>query len=185
MKYYFLLTVISAIIFTSCNRKSNLKSIYNCKSDSFSNLETVTDIKKLFSIEVPKNWKTNLYYDATQTSIYCADTTKQLTETTLIDVTFIYKPINFTKKFKEKIHLNTKLYQSIETISREIKVLKKPTFISISKGLKQGFPYQKSTIFIRINDSNYLLAKIELYGDSLVKKRFCKAFKLIDKIQLK
>ena len=58
------------------------------------------DVKKTFSVAYPKNWKTNLYFDETQSSIFTADTTKQLTETVLLDITFINKEINFNDSFK-------------------------------------------------------------------------------------
>ncbi len=185
MKNKYLLLLFIFFFLLSCGKKTDLQKVYECESPSFSNLEDVTDVKNLFSIAIPKNWKTNLYFDALQTSIYSADTTKQLTETTLIDVTLIYKSVDFTTDFKEKLRLKDEMYQLKQTVSKELKVIQKPSYMLVAKGIKQGFSYQKSSIYIQINDANFLLAKVEVYGDSLIEQRFCKAYKLIDKIQLK
>ena len=67
---------------------------------SFKQLEKLRDLKKLFSIELPKTWNTNFYYDSLQSSIYTADTTKQLTETLLLDITIIKQNIKFDNAFK-------------------------------------------------------------------------------------
>ena len=36
---------------------------FNCGVVSFSNLEKIEDVKKLFTVQYPDTWKTNLYYD--------------------------------------------------------------------------------------------------------------------------
>ena len=81
--------ILFVSILFSCNSKSELYKELNCKSTPFSNLESIEDVKKLFTVQFPDNWKTNLYYDKSQSSIYTADTTKQLTETMLLDITHV------------------------------------------------------------------------------------------------
>jgi len=182
----FISSLLLLFLVASCTKKSELAVIFNCTtSESFNNLEKVTDVKELFTVQLPKHWKTNLYFDAAQTSIYSADTTKQLTETTLIDVNFLYKNVDFNSDFKEKIRLKAKLYQLNETRSKELLFLEKPSYISILKGKKGDFDYQAFTLYVKVNESNTLLIKTEVYGDSLVDNRFCKAIKLIEKIAIK
>ena len=100
MKKLFILLVL---ILFSCN-SSELQKEFQCTSSSFSELEKVSDVRKLFFVQLPKHWKTNLYYDNSQTSIYSADTTKSLTQSTLIDITYIHNSINFDKTFLIKIN---------------------------------------------------------------------------------
>ena len=64
-----------------CTNQSKVNQSFHCKTSRFEQLEKLRDVKKLFSIELPKTWNTNFYYDTLQSSIYTADTTKQLTET--------------------------------------------------------------------------------------------------------
>ena len=91
--------LIASLLLFSCQNKSELSKEFNCESTTFKDLETVDDVKNLFSIEIPKNWKTNLYKDEVQSSIFTADTTKQLTETVLLDVTFIQNKLKFDEAF--------------------------------------------------------------------------------------
>ena len=85
-KFFSLLFVVCPGLLT-CTNQSKVSWSFNCKTSSFEQLEKLRYLKKLFSIELPKTWNTNFYYDSLQSSIYTADTTKQLTETFLLDIT--------------------------------------------------------------------------------------------------
>ena len=70
------LLLLVLVSYTSC-KSNKLSEEFKCSSPSFSNLEEITDFKKNFVMKLPKNWKTNLYYDEMVSSIYTADTTFQ------------------------------------------------------------------------------------------------------------
>ena len=164
-----ILVIFTAIfLFYSCSQQSEISKRFNCKPINYQNLEVVKDVKNLFSIEIPKTWKTNLYYDTLQSSIYTADTTKQLTESLLLDVTYIQKNINFDTSFKFE----------------ETSFLEKPSYYTIYKKKKGAFDYQVCLLFIKLNKQNFILAKAEVYGDSVVNTRLCNAFALIEKIKI-
>ncbi|MGJ8743224.1 hypothetical protein [Polaribacter sp.] len=183
MKIYQVI-IAASLLFLSCNNKSEISKDFNCKTAAFPNLEEIVDVKKLFSVQFPKTWKTQLYYDAVQSSIFTADTTKQLTETMLLDITFINKKSIFDTTFKLKEEQESLSKKLIQTKTKETKLLKKPAFYTLSKGLKGKFTYQVCKAFIKINEENFILAKVEVYGDSLVNQRLCNAFTLIDKIKI-
>ena len=168
----------------SCN-SSELYKDFECNTQSFSNLEKTTDVRNLFSVKFPKHWKTNLYYDNSQTSIYSADTTKSLTKSTLIDVTYIHNSIAFNNAFLLKLIKKEKELQLQNVKAKEIVVLEKPSYIQQSKGKKGAYSYQILNVYSKINSDNFLHSKIEVYGDSLVNERICKAIDLLDKIELK
>ncbi len=179
------LILSASLLFFSCQNKSELSNVFNCESTTFKNLETVDDLKVLFSLEIPKNWKTNLYKDEVQSSIFTADTTKQLTETVLLDVTFIQNKLNFDEAFllqQEQEYLSKSL---IKVKSKKLKVLDKPSLNMVFKGKKGKFNYQICNTFIKVNESNFILAKTEVYGDSAINQRFCEAFSLLENIKLK
>jgi len=173
--------ILFVSILFSCNSKSELYKELNCKSTPFSNLESIEDVKKLFTVQFPDNWKTNLYYDKSQSSIYTADTTKQLTETMLLDITHVSNTLrlntDFIKKFKQNL-VNQKL---VETVSGERTFKNKEAYYSNAFGKKNGFDYQIMNLFIKINEKNYLHSKIEVYGDSLVNQRICNGLSLLEK----
>lgn len=177
--------IIFTLLLFSCNNIPEISADFNCKTSIFKNLETVDDVKNLFSIELPKNWKTNLYQDEVQSSIFSADTTKQLTKTVLLDVTFIQNKINLDDTFVLKQEQENLAKNLIKIKSKEMVLLDKPSFYMLFKGKKGEFNYQICNIFIKINESNFILAKTEVYGDSLINSRLCKSFTLIDNIKLK
>ena len=182
MKYRILF--LASLLSFSCTDKSEISKDFSCSNSAFNNLEMVDDIKNLFSIQLPTNWKINLYKDEVQSSIFAADTTKQLTETILLDVTFINNKINFDDAFllqQEQENLGRNL---IKTKSKKITLLEKPSIYIIYKGKKGKFNYQTCHTFVKIDEKNIIFAKTEIYGDSLVNQRFCTSFSLIENIKI-
>ncbi|PQJ81706.1 hypothetical protein [Polaribacter glomeratus] len=183
-KKRFRILFIASLLLFSCVKQSEISNDFNCEKSAYSNLENVEDIKNLFSLKLPKNWKINLYQDESQSSIFAADTTKQLTETVLIDVTFIKNKITFDDVFMLQQEQENLTKGLIKIKSKEITLLEKPSFYTIYKGKKGAFLYQTCHTFIKINAENFILAKTEIYGDSLVNERFCNSFSLIENIKI-
>ena len=104
MKFKILLLLV--IVFNSCSKKPEYTRVFNCELETFSNLERIEDVKNLFSVYYPDHWKTNFYYDNNQSSIFTADTTKQLKETILLDITHIANKIVFDSNFLKKFESN-------------------------------------------------------------------------------
>lgn len=180
MKKFIVFTVI--IIFISCN-SSELSQDFNCKTSGYSNLESLTDFKKNFNIKLPKNWKTNYYYDNVMSSIYSADTTVSLTKTVLIDASFITSPIHIDANFIQKIKNDNTKMDLKEVSSKKITFLNKPSYYNLSEGKKGKYNYKILNIFTKA-DVGFLHLKTEVYGDSLVNERICKAINLINRISL-
>ncbi|MBL4604379.1 MAG: hypothetical protein JKY02_01550 [Flavobacteriaceae bacterium] len=182
MKQKIILILFCAFLI-ACGSKSRISKDLDCNPESYSNLEKIEDVKKLFTVQFPDNWKTNLYYDKNQSSIYTADTTKQLTETMLLDITHVSNELklegDFIKNFKTSL-LNQQL---IETTSYELIFQDKEAYYSMALGKKNTYSYQILNLFIKINTNNYIHAKAEVYGDSIVNQRICNALNLIEKIE--
>ena len=178
-------TIFSIFLIFSCQQQSNISKDFNCEKLSFSSLEEITDMKNLFSVKLPENWKTNLYFDDIQSSIYSADTTKQLTETAILDISFVQKSIVFDDNFKLNLERENLANHLIRTTSKEQKFNKNSSFYSISKGKKGNYNYQVLDFFIKVNDQNFLHTKTQIYGDSLVEERLCSSINLIEKITFK
>ncbi|PQJ78097.1 hypothetical protein [Polaribacter porphyrae] len=177
------LFLITALIF-SCNTPSEINKDFNCKIASLNNLEIVEDVTNQFSIQIPKSWKTNLYKDAIQSSIFTADTTKQLTESTLLDVTFVNNNINFNEAFllkQEQEQLTKKL---IRIKHKEVKVLDKPSIYMIYKGKKGKYLFTTCHIFVKVDAQNFIQTKTSVYGDSLVNQRLCESLSRIETIKI-
>ena len=131
MKYNFFFLII--IVLSSCSKKTQFINEFDCEVVAFQNLERIEDVKKLFSVYYPDSWKTNLYYDKNQSSIYTADTTKQLKETMLLDITHISSELVFDSNFIRKFNSNLKQQQLTVINSNKILFRDKPTFYSEAK----------------------------------------------------
>lgn len=184
-KYIFIPVLITTLLFFSCQKQSEISREFKCESVTYDNLENNEDVQSMFSIEIPENWKTNLYQDEIQSSIFTADTTKQLTETVLLDVTYIQKKIEFNEAFLLQQEQESLSKGLINIKSKALKIIEKPTLYLLFKGKKGKFDYHICNAFIKVNESNFILAKTEVYGDTLINQRFCKALSLINNIKLK
>ncbi len=167
----------------SCGKSSSLNNDFHCKTDTYGNLETRRDFNKNFRIKLPKTWKTNYYYDNTVSSIFSADTTLNLTKTTLIDASFVTSGNEFDQEFINKIKSDNEQMGLTEILSKSGKFDGKPMYYNLSKGKRTKFDYQILNVFIKAN-LGFLHVKTEVYGDLLVDERFCKAVDLINKIEI-
>jgi len=169
----------------ACQDSSALTKDFNC-NESLGNLEDVADFENKFSMPIPKDWKVNLYYDNTQSSIYFADTTKQLTETTIVDVTFIKQKTKFDAAFLKNFqtsYTNTGLQ---EEKNKTFQLYTYPSYYTIAKGVRNNFSYTICNVFVNTkSDGKFIHAKLEVYGDSLVEQRLCKGIDLVEKIRFK
>ena len=179
MKFKILLLLV--IVFNSCSKKPEYTMVFNCELETFSNLERIEDVKNLFSVYYPNNWKTNFYYDNNQSSIFTADTTKQLKETILLDITHIASKIAFDSNFLKKIESNLSEQQLTEISANKIIFKEKPYFYSEARGMNNNFNYYVFNLFIKLDENNYIHSKIEIYGDALKEKRICKGINLLEK----
>ena len=177
------LALFILVCMCSCDSRSTISQNLDCDPETYDNLEVVEDVDKRFKIQLPDNWKTNLYYDKNQTSIYSADTTKNLTDTYTVDVTYIYNELKLDETFIQKFKSDHYKKQLAETTSYEFLFQDKEAYYSRSLGKRGQFNYEICNIFIKINSGNYIHAKAEVYGDSLINERLCNAFSLIEKIE--
>lgn len=180
---YFILSFAFIILLSSCN-SNQISEDFNCETNSFSNLEPITDFKKTFSFKIPKKWKTNLYYDDAVSSIYTADTTISLTKTILIDASFIKNSVEIDTIFIQKVKTDNNKLALKQVKENKVTFLNNDTYYNLAKGKKGKFQYHVLNVFSKVN-TGFLHLKTEIYGDSLVNERICKAVKLINNIQLK
>jgi hypothetical protein len=178
-----LLIIILLVGLGACSSKSQISKDLNCEPESYTNLEVVEDVDKKFTLKIPDHWKTNLYFDKNQTSIFTADTTKGLTQSYTLDVTYVYNELKIDDQFIQKFKGSLMNNQLVETTSYEFDFYDKKSYYSRALGKKMGFEYQICNLFIKVNEGNYIHAKAEVYGDSLINERICNAVSLIEKIE--
>ncbi|WP_299672595.1 hypothetical protein [uncultured Polaribacter sp.] len=147
----FCILSITTLLLYGCQQKSDVKNDFECKERFFTDLEEVIDVKNNFVVQVPKHWKKSLYTDESQSSIYFADTTKQLTEAILLDINFITNSIQIDDVFKLKIEQEILSDKLIQIRSKEISFLQKPSYYTVSIGKKGKFKLSYTFSFCFIN----------------------------------
>lgn len=181
MKFKFVIIFIFLTFLISCQKKSALDKSFNCNS-SIASLKTkvIKDVKKNFRLHIPTNWKTKLYYDEFQSDIFSADTTKQLTQTYILDASWKMGNLEFNSEFEQKIKENTQF----EILNSKYEKFKgKNAYWYLSKGKNKGFDYQILKIFIKTGVDSYLEIYTEVYGDKNIKDRLCESIALINTIE--
>lgn len=176
-----MLTFISS----GCQQQSELTSEFNCPSITIiKDAKIVTDIRKEYSVNIPKHWKTSFYIDDFQSDIYIADTLKPLTKSFILSISKKEGSLNIDENFE--VLLKTAIEkQPLEVTKIKPIIFKEiPSYYAVSKGVKNQFPYHEIQMFIPYLNYFYEF-KIEVYGNEAINERFCEAIQLIESCQLK
>lgn len=181
MQFKFGIVLLILITATSCAKKTVLETTFDCSSSVyFSNTKVVKDVKKNFTIVVPKNWKTQLYYDEFQSDIFTADTTKELSDTYILDASWKLGELKLDTEFEAKMLSSSDL----SVVSSKFEnIQEKPAFWLVHKGENKGFDYQVLHIYLKTTVDTYLEIKTEVYGSENVEKRFCESMQIIKSIK--
>jgi len=176
--------LIIAATFFSCSKQSKLQKDFLCKNTSFSNIETVEDFKGKFSIDIPKHWKTQLYFDDIQTQIITADTTKNFTNTYAINTEYNSGNLiindAFTTKIKEELDNN-----NLHILKEQIDIFKeKKCYWTVSQGKKTKYDYYFFELFVKSNKKNYLRITTDIYGSENIDDRFCESLSIIETLKI-
>ena len=179
----FLYIIALFFILISCKNQSELSKTFNCKTSNLSNSEVFTDFKQNFNITIPTNWNTELYYNEFQSEIFTADTTKQLSETYILDAAFNYGNLEFNDDFYNKTAsiLATSNLQKIKDGS--IKFKSKPAYWYLVKGTKKGFNYNQFNLLIKLSKETYFTAYSEIYGTNNIDERICESITILNSIE--
>lgn len=167
----------------SCSEKLSLQNELACSNlPNFENTIAKTDFKKNFSLQFPASWKHKGYYDEYQSSVFAADTVKELTETYVLDVAYKYNAITIDNNFKDEVNKSN----PFEVLKSNIETHKeRSSYWQVSKGRKSGYIIHEFHQFIKDNSKGYVEIKIELYGEKMVDERLCEALDIINTIEIK
>lgn len=182
MKYLFILAGL-VMISSSC-KKNNVRDAINCRTTTnFSDTKEISGFLKHFKLKVPKSWKSELYYDETQSRFYSADTSKQLTDTYIIDVTWHQGEIELNEDFEQIIENNLKQNDHLTPFNGGFGYFKNlPCYYSLAKGVNSGFTYHYLQIYLKTNVDEYYNLTTKVYGDDFVEERLCESLSLFEGI---
>lgn len=177
----FILLLVSLLM--SCTNSPYLSSEFDCDVEKYSKLKVYSDINKNFRIDIPSNWKTELYYSDFESELFSADTTKQLTETYILDASFNSGRLTLDKEFYKKNDSVARLNDLTIINSGNQLFQEKPTYWNILEGSRNGFPYYQFNLMVKLSRNSYFKGYSEVYGDSAVYDRICKSITIFESIE--
>lgn len=179
----FLLNIILLFTVISCSKQSELSNVLDCETEKIENTKTILDFNKNFRIDIPTTWKTDLYYDKYQSELFTADTTKQLTSTYILDVSFNLGKLDFDNQFYKKTDSIIQISNFKKLKSGIIEFQSKPAHWYISKGFRNNFEYHQFNLTVQLSENTYFNAYTDVYGSENVEKRICESISLIETIE--
>jgi len=181
-KHIFL--IASVIFLYGCSNKSELSKDFNCSFDDIQNTTQILDFNKNFKLSIPSSWKTELYYDKYTSEIFTADTTKQLSETFILDASYNLGEVIFNKDFFDKNDAiaTTKNFEIIK--SKTSSFQSKESYWYVLKGVKNNFPYHQFNLTVKLTNNTYFNSYVEIYGEDNIDGRICQAISMLDNIEI-
>ena len=188
MKYswtFYLLIITTILLIFSCQNKSELTKEFSCKNTKeLSQLESVDDFNKNFTVRLPKHWNTKLYYDSVQSEIFSADTIKSLTESYIMDFAMVLSPIEVSGKLQNEL-LKKSADNDMETIKESFHNFQGyDAYAHLGVGKNKNYTFYVFQYYIGIDKERYMRIKTEFYSDNHFDSRFCEALSLIETIKI-
>jgi len=183
MKYFIPLIVFSFMMI-SC-KNNDLLDTFDCNTSShFTDSKKYHDVLKKFKVSIPKHWKTELYFDEYQSEIYSADTTKQLSESYIIDLAWHQGELVFDEDFEQKILENLTQIEHLETVvSGYSTFVKHKIYYNLSVGKNTDITYHYLQIYMQYREDTYYIFNSKIYGNEFVNERVCASISLFQGIQ--
>jgi len=172
------------LLFISCSKQTGLSKEFDCASNlKIENAPAVSDFKQNFTLYIPSHWKTELYYNATSSEIFTADTTRQLSETYILDASFNLGEMKFDKEFIAKTD-SLAILRSYEIIQHEISTFQSnASYWFVLKGTKNKFPYHQFNLTVKLSNNTYFNSYVEIYGNQNIEGRICEAISILERIK--
>lgn len=178
--YFFIFSALLA----GCRPSSTLKKDFSCpRSSALTNTETVLDFKENFSVELPRSWKTSLYYDDYKSEIFSADTTQVFQNAYVLEFGLFNGTVQINPDFQKKVHEKTLEKQLVLVKDKFADFHKHKGYYHLGKGFDKGTQITVFQYYIQVSNTQYLLAKSEIYGTEQVDERLCESIELINSIQ--
>ena len=173
-----------AITLLAACQPSKFEREFSCDTPmSFTKKKTYKDVLSHFEIDIPKDWKTELYYDEYQSTLYTADTTKQLRESYVIDVTWHQGELVFGDDFEKKVAENAIQIQQLIPVKWGYgDYLGKESYYLISTGKSSDLSWHYLQIYLKLNTDEYYTFTSKIYGSEQVNERICASFAVFNEI---
>lgn len=179
------LVFLLALSLISCG-KNELSGHFDCEDVSVaSQLKKYRDFLKHFYIEIPANWNTKLYYDEYSSTVYAADTTKSLTNTYVLDVTWRQGELNMNDAFKQQMRDSVLNKESLTTLKEgQITFKEKPGYFNLANNTQSKYDYHFLQVYVKTGVDEYIVLSSKVYGDRYVEERLCESIAYFNNLKL-
>lgn len=183
MKYIISIFIL-VITLSSCNEKATVSNAFDCNTPNhLTNTKKYKDVLNHFKISIPKSWKTSLYYDEFRSEVYSADTTKQLSETYIAEITWHRGELVFGEEFEQKVNQNLLEKEKLEIVqSGYADFIKHKSYYNLSVGKNTDITYHYLQIYLQYSVDEYYTFTTKIYGDDFVSERICASISLFKSI---
>lgn len=170
----------------SCHKNSIFpKELTSCdKIYSSEDLEQVVDFKQNFSIDIPKHWNTKMYYDNFRSEIFSADTIKPISETYILQVSHIQSAIQINDTLVKSLNKKSSDHHRTEELVKFHQFKDREALIFVSSGMENNLPLYILQDYVKIDQDQYLLMKVDIYGSENIEERLCEALQLLEKVSI-
>ncbi|NCP20426.1 MAG: hypothetical protein COS42_09115 [Flavobacteriales bacterium CG03_land_8_20_14_0_80_35_15] len=179
LKFSFILMAL--MLCAGCSKNGEIFKDYNCKTSAVQTKQ-IKDAYLKFSLEVPINWKTELYMDQSTSIFATADTTKQLSETFLIKTSLIPGLLRLNQATSDTI--KSELTKNQWHINRIKKGLFKnaEALLITSQKQQSNIKIEGLHLYFSLENEHYFEIEIQCFGDKNSDERFCQAIKVINSL---
>jgi len=171
------------LMMSSC-QTSKFEREFECETpSSYTQTKTFKDVLNHFEIEVPRTWKSELYYDEYQSALYTADTTKQLRETFILDIAWHQGELMLNKDFEVRVAQNaSRNLKLIPVKSGFGEYLGHPAYYHIATGKSNDLNWHYLEVYVQHKVDEYYTFTSKIYGNEFVSERICDSFSVFNKI---
>lgn len=183
MKQTFFILVFLLALF-SC-KKNDVAGAFDCNASlHFSETKEMTDVLKKFKLEVPTNWNSKLYYDEFKSELYSADTTKNLSETYIVEITWHQGEVELNQALHKKVNKFLVETEELQTLKSGFGTFKNfPAYYNLSNGKNMDFDYAYLQIYVKTKPDEYFTLTTKVFGNQFVDERVCASLGLFDHLQ--
>lgn len=178
-----IIIVLLCFAFMACNSTGELEQLNFCKSELPPNTEEKSDFKNNFKLQLPKEWNKSYFYSATTSELYTADTTKQLSEATILEFIFHDATLTMGSDLFNKIATVNRIHNNTLADSQEFKFQGKPAVYFTSKGKKADQDVLLFDLYVQTSENTYFNAKSEIYGYQEQQSRLCQSLSIINTVE--
>lgn len=177
------LILLLSFTFLACSSSSELEEMNGCGADLPDNLTEKIDFKKNFKLQLPKSWKTSYYYSPATSEMFAADTTKQLTDSYIVELIHQDAELEMGTDLKLKIDSFNKENNYSLVDSNELQFKNHPASFFTLKGQKNSYDVLIFDLYVKTSEMTYFNSKVEIYGNSNIQNRLCESLAILNTIE--